>query len=161
MVQVTESEVWEALAGISDPEIPVISIVELGIVREVAVDSGEVTVVLTPTFSGCPALDVMRANVHQEIERLGARSITVETVVYPPWSTDWISPEGRIKLKEYGIAPPARHGGKLRIAFFEPVSCPRCDSENTSIKNSFGSTLCRAIYYCNDCQEPFEQFKPL
>ncbi len=154
------ADVWAALESVKDPEIPVISVVELGIVRDVLLDGSEVGVKITPTFSGCPALHVIIHNIEQTVLELGC-TVIVETVIYPAWTSDWISDVGRQKLKEFGLSPPPRHGGRLEITFFQPVPCPYCDSLNSSIRNTFGPTLCRAIYYCNDCQQPFEQFKAL
>jgi ring-1,2-phenylacetyl-CoA epoxidase subunit PaaD len=116
---------------------------------------------MTPTFSGCPALAVMEQDIKEKLAEEGATAVTVETVLHPPWSSDEISEAGRRKLKEFGLSPPQRHGGDVSLTFFEPVACPYCDSTNTTVKNTFGSTLCRAIHYCNDCRQPFEQFKPL
>lgn len=158
---ITTEQVWQALEAVKDPEIPVVSVVEMGIVRQVNVDHDHVRVQMTPTFSGCPALQVMRDAIEAEVRRVGAAEVTVETILSPPWSTDWITEEARQKLRAFGLAPPPRHGGNLAVTFFEVVACPYCDSNNTSVKNTFGSTLCRAIYYCNDCQQPFEQFKAL
>ncbi|MCA9991787.1 MAG: phenylacetate-CoA oxygenase subunit PaaJ [Ardenticatenaceae bacterium] len=158
---ITTEQVWQALEAVKDPEIPVVSVVEMGIVRQVNVDHDHVRVQMTPTFSGCPALQVMRDEIEAEVRRVGAAEVTVETILSPPWSTDWITEEARQKLRAFGLAPPPRHGGNLAVTFFEVVACPYCDSNNTSVKNTFGSTLCRAIYYCNDCQQPFEQFKAL
>ncbi len=161
----TAELIWRALEDVKDPEIPVVSIVEMGIVRNVQIIEGEagvqVVVKMTPTFSGCPALHTIRENIASRVRALGATSVEVESILFPPWTSDWISDTGRDKLKAFGLAPPARHGGRLAITFFEPVACPYCDSINTSVKNTFGSTLCRAIYYCNECRQPFEQFKPL
>ena len=163
--ELTSDAVWLALETVKDPEIPAISVVEMGIVREIALwqgeDGPEVKVVMTPTFSGCPALQVIQESIAECVRQLGAATVDVETVLHPAWTTDWISEAGRQKLKAFGLAPPARHGGKLAVTFYEPVACPYCDSNNTTMKNSFGSTLCRAIYYCNGCQQPFEQFKAL
>jgi ring-1,2-phenylacetyl-CoA epoxidase subunit PaaD len=158
---VNEREVWKALEAVKDPEIPVVSVVEMGIVRAVSVDGEAVEVTMTPTFSGCPALAVMEAEITAAVHDLGVKKVTVETVLHPPWSSDWISDGARRKLKEFGLAPPPRHDGNVPVTFYQPVPCPRCDSENTTIKNSFGSSLCRAIYFCNECREPFEQFKAL
>ena len=158
---ITTEQVWQALEAVKDPEIPVVSVVEMGIVRQVNVDHDHVRVQMTPTFSGCPALQVMRDEIEAEVRRVGAAEVTVETILSPPWSTDWITEEARQKLRAFGLAPPPRHGGNLAVTFFEVVACPYCDSNNTSVKNTFGSTLCRAIYYCNYCQQPFEQFKAL
>lgn len=158
---VTEPLVWEALAEVKDPEIPVVSLVEMGIVRQVSIDGDAVTITMTPTFSGCPALEVMQRDVRQAVAALGVADVAVEMALSPPWTSDWITPEGRAKLKSFGLTPPPPHEGRLAVTFFEPAACPYCDSHNTTLKNSFGPTLCRSIHYCNDCQQPFEQFKPL
>lgn len=154
------ADLWNALGSVKDPEIPVISIVEMGIVRDIFLDGSEATVKITPTFSGCPAIDVIIGDIEDAINGLGFRAI-VEIELHPAWTSDWISDEGRRKLKGFGLSPPPRHGGRLEITFYEPAACPYCDSKNSSIRNTFGPTLCRAIYFCNDCQQPFEQFKPL
>lgn len=159
---ITESAVWQQLEQIKDPEIPVVSLIEMGIVRAVQIDNESVTVTITPTFSGCPALVVMRQEIEKGLRQLGAAQVTVRTVLSPAWSSDWITEEGRQKLQGFGLAPPPKIGSRsMMLTFFDPVACPRCHSTNTSLKNSFGSTLCRAIYLCNECREPFEQFKPL
>ena len=160
-MSLTEAEVWQVLQGVADPEIPVISLVEMGIIRAVAIDGEQIAVQMTPTFSGCPALVVMAREIEQALLAAGAAAVSVETVLSPAWSSDWITASGRAKLKEFGLAPPPLHGGNVAVTLFDPVPCPRCDSTHTTIRNSFGPTLCRAIYYCEDCQEPFEQFKPL
>ena len=157
----TEATAWRVLETVTDPEIPVVSLIEMGIIRAVQVSGEQVTVQMTPTFSGCPALAVMAQDIERALCAAGAEAVTVQTVLSPPWSTDWITDSGRAKLKSFGLAPPPTHGGNLVITFFEPVPCPRCDSTHTTMRNSFGPTLCRAIYYCEDCQEPFEQFKPI
>jgi len=158
----TSTQLSQALESVKDPEIPVVSVVEMGIVREVVVDGEAVRVTMTPTFSGCPALDVMRREIETAVRQLGIPNVTVETVLYPPWSTDWITDVARDKLRQFGLAPPQKHGGDLiSVAFLDVAQCPRCGSKNTSLKNSFGPTLCRMIYYCHDCQDAFEQFKPL
>jgi len=156
-----EKIVWGALNEVQDPEIPVVSLVEMGIIREILLCENSVAVTMTPTFSGCPALQVMQDEIEKKLRGLGYTAVTIKTTLSPPWSSDWITDDARAKLKAFGLAPPLRHGGNIEVTFYEPVTCPRCDSANTIIKNSFGSTLCRAIYYCNQCQEPFEQFKAL
>ncbi len=157
----TEDRIWAALNSVMDPEIPVVSLVEMGIVRRVAVEGQSVTVTMTPTFSGCPALVEMERLIADKVRALGAQAVTVEKTLSPAWSSDWISDTGRQKLKQFGLAPPQRHGGNLLVTFFDVVACPYCGSSNTTLKNSFGSTLCRAIYYCHDCRDSFEQFKAL
>ena len=161
MVTLTEESIWAALQEIKDPEIPVVSLVEMGIVREVELTDEQVTVKMTPTFSGCPALIEMERLIEEKLLAMGAPSVQVEVLRKPAWTSDWITDEGRRKLKKFGLQPPHRHGGNIVMTFFEPVACPRCNSEDTTLKNSFGSTLCRSIWVCNACQEPFEQFKAL
>jgi ring-1,2-phenylacetyl-CoA epoxidase subunit PaaD len=162
MQTITAASILHALEEVKDPEIPVISIVEMGIVRDVIVAEDGVIVKMTPTFSGCPALDVMRRDIEQRVRQMGIENVSVETVLHPPWTSDWITDEAREKLRQFGLAPPPQHGGNLAsVAFLDVAECPRCRSKNTVIKNSFGPTLCRMIWYCNDCQDAFEQFKPL
>lgn len=160
-MSLTEAAAWKILEDVTDPEIPVVSLIEMGIIRAVRVDGEQITVKMTPTFSGCPALTVMIEDIERALRAAGAPAVEVKTVLSPPWSSDWITASGRAKLKAFGLAPPPQHGGNMVVTFFEPVACPRCDSTHTTIRNSFGPTLCRAIYYCEDCQEPFEQFKPI
>lgn len=156
------ARVWEALAGVSDPEIPVVSVVDLGIIAGVDVQSDGVTVRMTPTFAGCPALDIMRNDIAHSLRDAGFDSVRVDVVFDPPWSSDRISDDGRRKLKEFGLAPPgpACQGG-LTEKMIARVSCPHCDSANTTLESIFGPTLCRAIHYCNACRQSFEQFKPI
>jgi ring-1,2-phenylacetyl-CoA epoxidase subunit PaaD len=157
----TVDEIWGALDEVKDPEIPVVSMVEMGIVRNVQVRANEVIVTMTPTFAGCPALDVMRNAIVEKLRTLGLERVQVKTVLAPPWSSDWITESARTKLKSFGLAPPPMHGGNVALYFDETVACPYCDSTNTRVTNTFGPTLCRAIYYCRNCRQPFEQFKPL
>ncbi len=158
----TPDAIWQALDQVKDPEIPVVSLVEMGIVRDVAVEpGGAVTVTITPTFSGCPALEVMKTDIVEHLRAMGIERVKVETTYTPPWTTDWISDEARAKLKAFGLAPPPLHGGNFEIVLMDAVACPYCGSARTSLRNSFGPTPCRMIYYCNNCQQPFEQFKPL
>jgi ring-1,2-phenylacetyl-CoA epoxidase subunit PaaD len=161
MKTTSEARLWEILQEVKDPEIPVVSLVELGIVRAVDVDDRRVQVTLTPTFSGCPALQVMVADVIARLEAAGYERVEVTLSYDPPWTSDWITPQARQKLKEFGLAPPARHGGNLQLLIPEVVACPYCDSTDTELKNSFGATLCRAIYVCHACRQPFEQFKAI
>lgn len=156
----SEQEIWTLLDSVTDPEIPVVSLVEMGIVRDVILVEREVEVSITPTFSGCPALHVMVDDIQEILTENGYKP-SVKIVHHPQWTSDWITGAARQKLKEFGLAPPPVHGGKIEVTFYEPASCPYCDSTNTIVRNNFGPTLCRAIYYCSDCQQPFEQFKPL
>jgi ring-1,2-phenylacetyl-CoA epoxidase subunit PaaD len=161
MVAAVLDEIWRALDEITDPEIPVVSLVEMGIVREVQIDDDGVTVCMTPTFTGCPALDMMRAAIVEKLRATGITRVEVKTVLNPPWSSDWISDAARAKLKAFGLAPPPKHAGNVQLFFDEAVACPYCNSTNTRVTNQFGPTLCRAIYFCRNCQQPFEQFKAL
>lgn len=161
MPEWNEALIWQALDDIKDPEIPVVSVVEMGIVRAVQVEGDRVTVTFTPTFSGCPALDVMREQIRNRLRALGIAEVEVKTVLHPPWTSDWITDAARARLKAFGLAPPAKHGGNVNVIFHESVQCPRCDSRDVILQNAFGSTLCRAIYTCNTCHETFEQFKAL
>ena len=159
----TEAEVWEALAEIPDPEIPVISVVDLGVVRDVRVDSERVHVEFTPTFLGCPALEVMRDAMSARIAQLGAEP-EVEVVLDDSWSTDRITPEGREKLRAAGFAPPAPREAtapKLVQLQSNVFRCPYCGSTETKLENIFGPTPCRSIRYCASCRQPFEQFKTI
>ena len=159
---VTADEVWEALAEIPDPEIPVISLVDLGVVKDVAVDNGTVRVDFTPTFMGCPALDTMRLSMEARIAELGATP-DVRVHLDDSWSTDDITPEGREKLRAAGFAPPAPRGvGKIELVQLQRgFRCPYCGSTSTKLENLFGPTPCRSIRYCEDCRQPFEQFKTI
>jgi ring-1,2-phenylacetyl-CoA epoxidase subunit PaaD len=160
---VTSAEVWAALAEIPDPEIPVISLVELGVVKDVTVDDGRVRVEFTPTFLGCPALEVMRTQMAERIAALGAEP-EIEVVLDDSWSTDRITPEGREKLREAGFAPPAPRGArapKLVQLTSAVHRCPYCGSTATRLENIFGPTPCRSLRYCDDCRQPFEQFKTI
>lgn len=154
--------VWAALNEVKDPEIPVVSLVEMGIIREVEIlPQNGVKVTITPTFSGCPALHVMKEDIVTKVRETTGREAQIVIVLHPPWSTDMIQESARDKLKTFGIVPPPVHGGSFAVTLLDVVKCPYCDSERTTLKNSFGPTLCRMIYYCNNCQQPFEQFKPL
>ena len=159
---VTVDEVWAALAEIPDPEIPVISLVELGVVKGVEIDDGTVRIDFTPTFMGCPALDAMRLAMEAKVAGLGARA-SVNVRLDDSWSTDDITPEGREKLRTAGFAPPApRSAGKLELVQLQRgFRCPYCGSSATKLENIFGPTPCRSIRYCDDCRQPFEQFKTI
>ena len=159
----TEAQVWEALAEVPDPEIPVISVVDLGVVRDVRVDGQRVHVEFTPTFLGCPALETMAARMAEKIEELGAEP-RVEVVLDDSWSTDRITPAGRAKLREAGFAPPApRTDGVPQLVQLrsDAFRCPCCGSQATRLENLFGPTPCRSIRYCPSCRQPFEQFKTI
>ncbi len=157
-----ESAVWAALHDVHDPEIPTISVVDLGVVRTVTAAEGSVRVELLPTFVGCPAIEVMRAAIEERLVEF-ADEVTVEISYAEPWTSERITVEGRSVLRESGFAPPAPPapaGRNLSILPVMPVAqCPYCGSRNSTLENAFGPTLCRAIYHCTDCRQPFEQFK--
>ena len=156
---------WEVLRQIPDPEVPVITLDELGIVRNLRETAGGLEVVLTPTYSGCPATELIQDDVRAALAAFGEIEITMQRA--PAWTTDWISEEGRRKLKDYGIAPPGpviASEAPIRLvhrASISRLACPRCGSENTEKLSAFGSTACKALYRCLACREPFEYFKPL
>ena len=160
---VDERQVWEAFAEIPDPEIPVVSLVDLGVIRSVDVREGHVHVEFTPTFLGCPALEVMKAALEQKVAALGAEP-EVEVVQDDSWSTDRITPEGREKLRAAGFAPPApREATAPRLVQLQANvhRCPYCGSTETRLENIFGPTPCRSLRYCESCRQPFEQFKTI
>ena len=160
---VTAGQVWDALAEIPDPEIPVISLVELGVVKDVAVEGDRVRVELTPTYMGCPALEVMQRAMRERIERLGGDP-DVRVVMDDSWSTDRITPVGREKLRAAGFAPPtprATEPPTLLQLEQGAFRCPWCGSTDTKLENLFGPTPCRSLRYCNACRQPFEQFKTI
>ena len=159
----TAEQVWAALAEVPDPEIPVISLVDLGVVRDVAVDGDRVTIEFTPTFLGCPALDAMRVRMDEAVRSLGGDP-DVRVVLDDSWSTDRITPAGRAKLREAGFAPPApREAGEPTLVQLQTGAfrCPYCGSSDTHLENLFGPTPCRSIRYCDACRQPFEQFKTI
>jgi ring-1,2-phenylacetyl-CoA epoxidase subunit PaaD len=159
---VTEKEIWGYLEEVFDPEIPVLTVVDLGVVREVIVKDDTCKVVITPTYSGCPAMKRMEDDIKEKLEEKGVKGAEVELVLSPAWTTDWLTENGREKLKEYGIAPPEDEGDKS-VLFAKPfvVPCPQCNSKNTKLISQFGSTSCKAHYQCQDCLEPFDYFKCL
>jgi ring-1,2-phenylacetyl-CoA epoxidase subunit PaaD len=156
-------DLWRILRTVPDPEIPVISIVDLGIVRDVIAGTNPV-VVITPTYSGCPATEMIEQAVREALDTGGFRDARIRTEIHPPWTTDWISEEGRRKLREYGIAPPVEGGSGGRSLFTAAglsIACPRCGSTETVRVSEFGSTPCKAHYRCQACAEPFDYFKCL
>ena len=157
---------WEVLESIPDPEIPVVSIRELGILRDVSECDGELQVVITPTYSGCPAMDQIEEDVRAALAASGLRGHVVKRLA-PAWTTDWITPEAKDKLRQFGIAPPHTQGESKPVQFArrvpdspQAVACPHCGSVNTTETSHFGSTACKALYKCLDCLEPFDYFKP-
>lgn len=162
---VTTEQAWDALRRVADPEIPVVSVTDLGIVRHVVADEDGVEVIVTPTYAGCPATEVIRASIEQALRDAGAVAVHVSTRLDPPWTTDWIAPDARKRLRQYGIAPPHAVPADEQPIFFtarrQPVECPRCRSDDTERLSQFGATACKALYRCRTCREPFEYFKPL
>ena len=147
-----------------DPELPVLTLADLGVLRDVREEGGHVTVTITPTYSGCPALDEMRADLRRELLAAGYERVEIRTVLTPAWTTDWISAEGRRKLTEHGIAPPQRRAGPVTLNLFPPaakVPCPRCRSPRTTELSRFSSTACKALRRCEECREPFEHVKEI
>ncbi|RLD19217.1 MAG: phenylacetate-CoA oxygenase subunit PaaJ [Bacteroidetes bacterium] len=160
--QISEEEVLAILETVPDPEIPVISIVDLGIVRRVEVVEGKIEIDLSPTYSGCPALDVIPILVHEALAKYDILNATIKNVISPPWTTDWISEEGKKKLTAFGITPPTAQttDPESLIPLDEKiVPCPRCGSKNTTLISRFGSTPCKAAFKCDDCLDPFDYFK--
>jgi len=161
-----EAAAWRMLEGVLDPEVPALSLPDLGIVREVHAGADGLEVVLTPTYSGCPATEVIEQSVVEALDGAGLGPTRVITRRAPAWTTDWISADGRRKLREYGIAPPSpvrppAEGRPVRIVRRERVECPRCGSADTECLSAFGSTACKALYRCVACREPFEHFKAI
>ncbi len=160
-ISIEEKRIWQILETVADPEIPVLSIIDLGIVRDIILKVSptggdlEGAVIITPTYTGCPAMDMIATNISMALLEHGYQNIKITSVLSPAWTTDWMSEEGKRKLKEYGIAAPNKN-------FSIPadgVECPQCNSHNTKLISEFGSTACKALYQCNDCKEPFDYFK--
>jgi ring-1,2-phenylacetyl-CoA epoxidase subunit PaaD len=154
-----QQRAWDAAAQVVDPEIPVLTIADLGVLRSVAVTDGCVEVAITPTYSGCPAMNMIRIEIEMALEREGISNARVRTVLSPAWTTDWMSEDGRRKLAEYGIAPPQAASSRRALFGVEQVACPQCGSKNTEVLSEFGSTSCKALWRCKACREPFDYFK--
>jgi len=157
----TKDQIYQWLEEVKDPEIPVLSLVDLGVITEVSLAEDGVRIEMTPTFVGCPALDYMRDEVKALLKSKGVKNVDVDVTFKKPWTSDLISEKGKLALKKYGFAPPPAAYVFADIEILEHAVCPRCDNTNTELKSPFGPTLCRSIYYCNDCREAFEQFKPV
>ena len=150
---------WDAASTVVDPEISVLTIADLGVLREVDVNDGRVDVTITPTYSGCPAMNMIALEIELALERAGIARPTIRTVLSPAWTTDWMSEEGRRKLKAYGIAPPLPASSRRALFGVQQVACPQCGSDNTELLSEFGSTSCKALWRCKSCREPFDYFK--
>jgi len=155
--------IWNILKNVADPEIPVLTVVDMGVVREVEVEDQKIIVSITPTYSGCPAMNEIESNIRWALEEAGYNKVEIKTLISPPWTTDWMTDEGKAKLQEYGIAPPEGSSADKSVLFGEAkkIMCPRCKSRNTTMVSQFGSTACKALYKCEDCKEPFDYFKCL
>lgn len=157
-------EIWNILGTVNDPEVPVLSVIDLGIVRDVKITdaNGKVEIVITPTYTGCPAMDMISMNVRLAMEQYGYKDVTITTTLSPAWTTDWMTEAGKEKLKAYGIAPPNPTQSVCQVQLFaeaEAIQCPQCNSYKTELISRFGSTACKALYKCNNCKEPFDYFK--
>jgi ring-1,2-phenylacetyl-CoA epoxidase subunit PaaD len=166
MMQKQEAEIWQKLEMVKDPEIPVLSIIDLGIVRSIKITESsnninafEVYVAVTPTYSACPAVDMINADIKIALSEAGYKNITIEQVLFPAWTTDWMSASGKEKLKKYGIAAPIGKSCDQTALEDLTVICPQCGSDQTKIISAFGSTACKALFQCNNCLEPFDYFK--
>jgi len=159
---ISVDHIWNMLKDVPDPEVPVLTVQDLGIIRDIHLRDEVVEVVITPTYSGCPAMDMIAANIRLVLLENGFKNIQITTVLSPAWTTDWMSEEGKEKLKAYGIAPPNPRQQVCNNELFAPhevVQCPRCNSYHTHRVSEFGSTACKALYQCDECSEPFDYFK--
>lgn len=155
--------VHEILSEVTDPEIPVLTIEDLGVLRNIEWNADQLIITITPTYSGCPAMGMIEKEIYSKLNEHGYENVLVKTILSPAWTTDWLTEEGRIKLEDYGIAPPlhASADKKILLGKSSKIRCPRCKSEHTEMKSQFGSTACKALYVCKDCKEPFDYFKCL
>ena len=161
-MRMNSDQLWKLLDEVKDPEIPVISLVDLGVIRSVDfTDSGTPIITITPTYSGCPAMQVMEEDISVRLKLAGIKSFEIKTVLAPAWTTDWITEKGRKALQDYGIAPPEQTTSDKSALLGHPknVTCPHCKSRETKMLSQFGSTPCKALYQCNHCKEPFDYFK--
>ena len=158
---ISEKEIWNILEEVKDPEVPVLSVIDLGIIRSVKINNDQINIVVTPTYSGCPALDVINMDIRLKLIEKGYCNIFIQQQLSPAWTTDWMSEEGKKKLKDFGIAPPNPKQQFCKQEMFqqEAVQCPRCNSYHTELISQFGSTACKSMYRCLDCKETFDHFK--
>jgi len=156
-----KEDIYKILQQVEDPEVPVLTIDDLGVLRDVQIEGTRIEVIITPTYSGCPAMDMITVNIKAAMQEAGYDDVHVKLVLSPAWTTDWMSEDGKRKLKEYGIAPPVEQTSDKSFLFGEDkvVPCPQCDSQDTAVISQFGSTACKALYRCNTCKEPFDYFK--
>jgi ring-1,2-phenylacetyl-CoA epoxidase subunit PaaD len=158
---ITEEKILHWLEEVKDPEIPVLSLIELGVITGVDIVDSHVKVSMTPTFAGCPAIDYMKKDVIRVLHEKGIENVEVEVSFKSQWNSNMITDKGRKALEEFGLAPPPKHDFIIDIDILQHVKCPYCRSEDTEVKSPFGPTLCRSIHYCNGCKQAFEQFKPI
>lgn len=158
---ISVKQIETILAEVTDPEVPVLSVLDLGIVREIKISNNEIEIIITPTYSGCPAMDVIRMNIRMALLQHGFTNIKITTILSPAWTTDWMSEAGKEKLIAYGIAAPNPKQQVCQQELFaeEVIQCPHCHSYHTRRISEFGSTACKSLYQCNDCHEPFDYFK--
>ncbi len=157
-----EQAIWDVLNQVMDPEIPVISVVDLGIVRDVHEDEGQFEVIVTPTYTGCPATKQIETDIRKALDEAGFEQADMRISLSPAWTTEWITPRGREQLKAFGIAPPEGSAGKRALFSGDAnVACPRCGSRDTEQISEFGSTACKSLWHCHDCSEPFDHFKAI
>jgi len=150
------AQLFDLLSSVVDPEIPVLTLQDLGVLRDISVNNGEINVTITPTYAGCPAMDTMRSDIEATLAEAGYQQVSVRTSLSPAWTTDWMSDNGRKKLRAYGIAPPANTSCGQQLG---DIECPQCESGDVKKISEFGSTACKALYQCQDCREPFDYFK--
>jgi len=158
---ITEEDILTWLQEVKDPEIPVLSLVDLGVITNISIDGEKVEVTMTPTFVGCPAIDYMRQDVNDVLNKHGVEDVTVNVTFDRQWNSNMITENGRKALKEFGLAPPPKHDLIVDLDILENIECPNCGSRETVMKSPFGPTACRSIHHCSNCKETFEQFKPL
>ena len=162
VMSIATEKIFDYLNEVKDPEIPVLSLVDLGVIRDVCFQGDTLKIVMTPTFVGCPALDLMKQEIVDVLAKKGIEKVEIEISFREPWTSDLISEKGRAAIKAFGLAPPPSSSNLFTdLDVLEHVPCPRCNSTDTDLRNPFGGTLCRSIHYCNHCHEAFEQFKPV
>ncbi|MEO0898720.1 MAG: 1,2-phenylacetyl-CoA epoxidase subunit PaaD [Bacteroidota bacterium] len=157
----TNHKLWEIVGRVKDPEVPVLTVLDLGVVRNIEQSEEGIIVTITPTYTGCPAMDLIGNNIRKVLNQEGYENVKIKLVLSPAWTTDWLSEEGKKKLQSYGIAPPVGSTTDKRVLLgeFDEVTCPYCHSQNTKMISQFGSTACKSLFKCNDCLEPFDYFK--
>jgi ring-1,2-phenylacetyl-CoA epoxidase subunit PaaD len=160
---ISKSEIFQILKQVKDPEVPVLDIAELGVLRDVSFDDDKFLITITPTYSGCPAMNAIEQEIKSTLKENGIENFSIKTIFSPAWTTDWMSDQAKQKLKDYGIAPPAETSEQHLKSILErkskPVQCPFCNSTDTKLTSAFGSTACKALHFCNHCHQPFEEFK--